>query len=450
MSAVTEAAVPPGTWPPGPPPLGRHGHLEEFVDDRIGFLRRCATYGDFVPFRVGDKAAVYLGAPEYVEAVTNRRSADFSKDYLAEVFHPILRRQLLLSNTNDWLEERRLVQPFLHPGRMDGYAEQMRAIAERTSRTWHPGETFDLAESMRRLTLEVLAQTVFDVDVVTQAAEVGDIVDRILADVNRRIGQRSRIPVPLPTPQNLRLASSLRRLDILLDRLIDARRRTGARGDDLLSALVASKDAAGRPLSNQGVKLTALPLFFAGHETTAMTLTWTLYLLARHADVRERVLAELDQVLGDRPATNADVRALPFLGDVVHESLRLYPPGWGFGRLAVRDTEIGPYRIPPGVTVFMAPWLLHRDTRWFDRPAEFLPERWADGLAARLPRCAYVPFSSGPRRCPGNTFATVESIVVLATLLRRARLVYAGAGEPVLEPSVTLRPKDGLLMKVAA
>jgi cytochrome P450 len=306
-----------------------------------------------------------------------------------------------------------------------------------------------MATAMRRLTLEILAETVFDVEVATEAAEAGDIVDQIMDDFNRRVATRSPLPVVLPTLGNLRLLRSLRRLDHLLDGIIDDRRRRGAPGEDLLSRLVRTPGGDGHALTNEEVKLTALPLFFAGHETTAMTLTWTLYLLTRYPEVRQRVLDELDTVLGGRPATNADVRNLPQLGNVVHESLRLYPPGWAFGRMAVRDTRVGPYRVPARTTIFMSPWLLHRDERLYERPLEFDPERWSDGLAHRLHRCAYIPFSTGPRRCPGNTFATVESVVVLATICRRWNFTYEGEDEPVLDPSITLRPRDGLLLRVA-
>jgi cytochrome P450 len=432
-------------WPPGPRGSRRSGNLRDIREDRLGFFRRCAELGDFVPFRVGKRQVVFLNHPDLIEVVVSKRAGDYSKNYLSDFFHPILKKQLLLSETDSWLEQRRLAHPVLRPDRLTGYADTMAAFTARMCDRWEDGRRLDIDAQMRRLTLEILAQTVFDVDVTREAAEAGDIVDAILDDVATRAGGRAYVPFVLPTPANLRLLRTLRRLDALMNELIDERRANAEGRDDLLSRLVADLQR-----SNDDVKLTAIPLFFAGHETTAMTLTWTLYLLSHHPEVTARMLAEVDAVLGDRLPAMGDVRALRYIGCVVLEALRLYPPIWGFGRQAMRDTEIGPYRIPEGTTVFMSQWVLHRDRRWFEDPDAFRPERWEDGLERRLPRCVYVPFGAGPRRCLGNNFAVIEAVIALSIMCRRFRFDMVDPGHPEMEPLITLRPKRRIAMTLHA
>jgi cytochrome P450 len=439
-------------WPVGPPGRPVSGNLRDLREDRLGFFASCARYGDFVPFRVKRRRVVFLSDPDFIETVVWRRADDYSKDYLTDLFHPVLRKHLLLSDVDSWLEQRRLAQPSLRPDRIADYAETMASKTGELAGAWSDGDQVDVASAMRRLTLEVLAATVFEVDVTAEAEDAGDIIDAVLEDFNSRIGARATVPFALPTPRNVRLVRALRRLDGMLDRLIDGRRAHAnghaAGREDLLTRLVAEPNGQGVPRDNQDVKLTALPLFFAGHETTAMTLTWALYLLARHPEAQERAAAEVRRVLGERTPGADELRTLPYLGNVVHEALRLYPPIWGFGRMAVRDSVIGPYHIPLGTTVFMSQWTLHRDARHFERPDAFEPDRWADGLASRLPRCAYLPFGVGPRRCLGNTFALVEAAVVLATLVRRFRFEPVDGREPAVDPVVTLRPRGPVQLRV--
>jgi cytochrome P450 len=438
-------------WPAGPPGRRLGGNLRDIIDDRLGFLTRCAReYGDFVPMRVRGKDLVLLNDPAHIEIVTMKRPDDYSKNFLSDFFHPILKRQLLLSESGSWLEQRRLAQPDFHHDRLTAYTEIMVEKAERACDRLADGRQVDVASAMRRITLEILARSLFDIEIEEEAEEAGSIVDLVLDDVGNRVMRGNLVPFVMPTPSNLRLLRALRRLDVILNQLIATRRLTAAGRGDLLSRLIATPGASSEGASDQEVKLTALPLFFAGHETTAVTLTWALHVLALHPEVERRMVDELDRVLGSRPATMADLQALPYTGWVVNEAIRLYPPIWGFGREAVRATDIGPYRIPAGTNVFASQWVIHRDPRYYERPDEFLPERWSDGLARRLPRAAYMPFGLGPRRCLGSTFALLEAVLVLATICRRFRFTPLEGQQPVMEPLITLRPRGGLTMVARA
>ena len=394
-------------WPAGPPGSWYFGHLPELRHDRLAFLSRLARdYGDFVPLKVRRKTAVLLNDPALIEAMLFKNADDYSKNNLSEFFHPALRRILRFDESSSWLEQRRLAQPALRPDRMPAYAEIMVASAERMCDSWLDAETMEVAAAMRRLTLDIIARSLFDVDLAEMAADAPAIFDAILEDVGARAFDPVYVSI-LPTGSNRRSLARIRQGEKMLDALIAKRSLDSDGRQDLLSYLVRRPGRDGRPMTIEEVKLTAVPLIFAGHETTATALAWTLYLLANHPEVERRLLDELDSVLGSRSVTADDVPALPFAAAVLHESLRLYPPIWGFGREAVRDTELGPYRIPAGTTMFASQWVLHRDPRYFDDPLKFDPERWSKGLAARLPRCVFMPFGAGPRRCLGSTFAVL-------------------------------------------
>jgi cytochrome P450 len=213
--------------------------------------------------------------------------------------------------------------------------------------------------------------------------------------------------------------------------------------------LMSARDDDGDAMSDVQLRDELVTLFLAGHETTAIALSWTWYLLAHHPLVKDRLVAELFGEMDRRPATVADLPRLPFADAVVKEAIRLYPPAYVLGREALTDCEIGGYPIPAGATLFMSPWVMHRDPRWFASPEKFLPERWLDGLAVRLPRFAYMPFGGGPRICIGDRFAMMEAVLILATIARRFRLERVSDTEVVPFPSITLRPEGGVWMKLS-
>ncbi|HEX2680253.1 MAG TPA: cytochrome P450, partial [Candidatus Dormibacteraeota bacterium] len=216
---------------------------------------------------------------------------------------------------------------------------------------------------------------------------------------------------------------------------------------DVLSMLIAARDEDGKPMTDREVRDACLAVFFAGHETTACLLSWTWYVLATHEDVQNLVRAEV-LAAGADPATSPAslVERLPYTQSVIQEVLRLYPPAYAFGRRAIRATTVGGHPVPQGTTVLMSPWAIQRDPRNFDDPESFLPERWRNGLASRLPRFAYFPFSSGPRRCIGSSFATMEATIAIATVVPRFRLSSPGTAEAA--PSITLRPAGGMPITV--
>jgi cytochrome P450 len=296
-----------------------------------------------------------------------------------------------------------------------------------------------------RLTLHVIGRTLFAADVGRDADAVAGALE---VATNYFLSPYS--PPPwlgwLPLPGVLRYRRAVRSLDRIVRGMIRRRREAGAGGDDLLARLLAARDEHGRPLSEQLVRDEMMTLFLAGHETTALALSYSFYLLAKHPAAEAELAAELDAVLGDDPPTAADVPRLRYTEWVVRESMRLYPPAWSLGREALADCEVGGFFVPKGTQLAPIQWVVHRDRRWFDDPETFRPERWDNDLARRLPRCAYFPFGDGPRVCIGERFAMLEAVLILATAAQRYRLSLPPGPPLRLVPSVTLRPKGGLRM----
>jgi cytochrome P450 len=249
----------------------------------------------------------------------------------------------------------------------------------------------------------------------------------------------------LPTPMNIRVELAVRRLERILLSIIAERRESGEDRGDLLSMLLRAQDEeSGRRMSDAQLRDEVMTLFMAGHETTANTLAWTWFLLAGHPEAEARLHAELDQVLSGRPPTVSDLPRLPYTGNVINETLRVYPTVWMVGREAIEPVELGGYLLPVGTTIFMPQWVIHRDGRWFDDPEVFRPERWAGGLMGRIHRYAYFPFGGGPRLCIGNNFALMEATLILATLAQKFRLSLAPDAEVTPLPTMTLRPAHGV------
>jgi cytochrome P450 len=421
--------------------------FDDFQRDRLEFFRHCAETGEAVRFRFAAEDVLVVSKPELVNDVLVTRRTDFSKAYLTSLMHPLLAGSMLLSDSDSWLHQRKLVLPAFHRDRLDTYAGVMEEEAQRACAAWIPGQRRDIHSDMMRMTLQVVTRTLFGIDFSNAVGVAENLVAVVMDEFNRRIASPLRFRFPLPSVRTIRLLKSLRELDAIAYRAISERRSQPQA--DLLSMLVASRDEDGQPMSDREIRDACLAVFFAGHETTACLLSWTWYVLAQRPDIEEKMLAELEQRQpqpGESPA--ALVERLPYTQAVLKEVLRLYPPAYGFGRRAMRATSVGGYDVGAGVTVLMSPWAIHRDPSYFDDPERFVPERWENGLSSHLPRFAYFPFSSGPRRCVGSSYATMEATIAIATILPRFRL--SSPGEVKAAPSLTLRPAGGMPMTVAS
>jgi cytochrome P450 len=443
-----------GRLPSPPGPRGRWpvGSLPEFGRDLLGFLTGCARdYGDVVHFRLGRRPAYLLNRPELIEQVLVDKQGTFIKhSFFWRHARRLFGAGLLTSEGAQWRRQHRLIAPAFQPERLEDYIPVVVDRTEAMLVGWRSGDRRDLLREMGRLTLGIVARVLFDLELADDVDRLGRAVDRGIEALARRFQSLIVFPEWLPTAANRAFLSSIREFDALVAAMIESRRQGNSAADDLLSRMMRARDDEDRPMSDRQLRDEAVTLLLAGHETTAVALAWTCWLLARHPEAAAKVALEAAEILEDRSAGTADLPRLRFCATAITEAMRLYPPAYVIGRETVRACEIGGFAIPAGATLFMSPWVTHRDPRFYEQPDAFIPERWEAGRCERLPRFAYFPFGGGPRICIGSRFAMMEATLVLATMLRRFRLV-ATSDRPIRPlPLVTLRPEGGVPLAAIA
>lgn len=400
---------------------------------------------------------VWVTSPAVAQEVLATKASSFVKAFgLAIFMRPLLGDGLLTSEREVHTKNRKLLAPALAHRRIASYGDLMAERAARMVATWKDGQALDAGEAIMRLTLEIVGKTLFDSEVGGDADVVGEALTEVM---ERVIGQLSSfVPVPpqVPTPSNLRMRKAVRRLDEIVYRLVRERKASGEDRGDLLSMLLAARHEDGTPMSDKQIRDESMTMILAGHETTANALSWAVYLLARHPEVRERLEAEVDAL--DSPAPSAaDLERLPYTLAVIKETLRLYPPAYMVARRATEDVELvdrsgdeaRSYAIGKGTIVLVNVLGIHRREDIYPDADRFDPERFLGKAGAHEQiRCAYLPFSAGPRVCIGNHFALMEGQILLATIAKAARLELASDRPIEPEPLVTLRPKGGLPVRV--
>jgi cytochrome P450 len=420
-------------------------HFREVRDNPLGFFARMAAlHGDMVWLPLGKLWLV--SHPDTIEQMLVGERDGFVKDKITRSLSSVLGQGLLTAEGETWRRDRKLCAPSFQPRHLAVYGQAMvdAALAHLPAE----GER-DIARDMTELTLDIVLRTLFG----TRSADastgrVGPVLDELMVAFEQEQRTLWRFtPDWLPAPHRRRAARHTAELHQIVLSVIAERRQRPA-GDDLLWRLLEARDEDGRGMDDAQIRDEALTLFLAGHETTALALAYALWLLALHPAVQDAVRAEAN-ALGRDP-TAADLGRLPYTAAVVKEVLRLYPPAYGFGRETVVPMEIGGQQIEAGEHLVALTWLVHRDPRWWRAPEQFRPERWLGDETKDLPRFAYVPFGGGPRVCIGNHFATMEAIVVLATIARRRRLHPVPGYSPDLLPAVTLRSRNGVWVKVEA
>ncbi|HYO64428.1 MAG TPA: cytochrome P450 [Pyrinomonadaceae bacterium] len=438
--------------PPGPRSLvpgSQFLFFRRFSRDPLGFLARMARdYGDVSQVKVGPQRLFLVNHPDLVRDVFVTRHDSFVKGRALQRSKRLLGEGLLTSEGAHHLRQRRLAQPAFHRQRVAAYARVMADYAERASSRWRDGETLDIADEMTKLTLAVVGKTLFDADVEGDAGEVGEAMNDVMSLFGLLLMPYSeyldKLPVKLAPVRRFERARA--RLDSVIYRIINERRQSGEDRGDLLSMLLLAQDEEGdrRGMTDEQVRDEAMTIFLAGHETTANALDWTWYALAGQPEVEARLHAELDAVLeGGRPPRFEDFARLSYTEMVVAETMRLYPPAWAVGRLAVREVEIGGYLIPKGSLVLLSQFVMHRDERYYPDPLRFDPERWTPEAKAARPAFSYFPFGGGVRRCIGESFAWTEAVLIVAALARRWRMRLVAGRRVELRPRITLRPGAG-------
>jgi cytochrome P450 len=431
--------------PPGPKGKLIMGVMRDFNRDTLEFIERCRDYGDVVRTRFLWVYAYFLYNPDDIETLltTNARSYRKAQSLRSPFFYRLVGNGLVTSEGDFWRRQRRLAQPAFHRQRISSYGDIMVQYAQRTIATWRDGEPRDLSRDMTRLTLEIVVKTLFNSDISQDADHVGQILTSLVKPFASQATLKWILDNRLPTPGHRRYFNAVSEIDRIVFRIIAERRASGSDEGDLLSMLLQAQDDDGTRMSDAQLRDEVMTLFLAGHETTALALSWSWYLLASHPEAEKKFHAELDEVLGGRTPSVSDMPGLRYTEMIAKEAMRLYPPAYAVGREAIEETEIGGFRVPKGTQLFAFQWVTHRDPRFFDDPAAFKPERWTTEKSEQLPKYAYFPFGGGPRQCIGNYFAMMEIVLLLATIGQRFRFALTEEKVEVL-PVLSLRPRSGI------
>jgi len=420
---------------PGPSAGLGIGRFLRLSKDPLGFLTALRQHGTFVRYRLGPRTLYLASDPEIVHEVLVAKASAFHKDRGTEMMRPLLGRGLLTSEDEQHRRQRRALQPAFHKARVAGYAKVMAEEARRARDSLPTGGEVDVLSAAMRTTFSIVGRALFGADVTGDAREVqGALADAMSVFTLARVPVY-RLLLLLPLPSTLRFVRARTTLEAVVDRIV---REHGASGFFSLA------QAAG--LSNDELRDTALTLLLAGHETTAVALCWTLYLLSQHPDIEARLEGEIDSALQGRAPEASDLERLPFLVNVLSESMRLFPPAWAVGRLAQEDVALSAGVVRRGETVILSQWVIHRDAALWPDPLRFDPDRFE---RPPIHRFAYFPFGGGPRVCIGDGFAWTELGLLLATLVQAFRFRLAEGQRIEPSPRVTLRLKYGLRMTVA-
>ena len=439
------ATVFPGSW--------LLGALPSIRRDYLGTIGAIARRGDIVRFRLLHQPVFLITRPELIEHVLVAHPERYVKGTRGyRLMRFVVGNGLLTSDGDFWLRQRRIAQPAFHRKRIEAFGEVMttltRAMLERWRSLPEMRHGFDVSREMMRLTLQIVGATLLSRDVTADAGDVGEALTTSLAQIIYRLYTPWALPQVVPTSRNRRARAAIATLDRVVGAIIEDRRRSTDRHDDLLDMLLHARDPeTGEGMTDAQLRDEVMTLFLAGHETTAMALTWTLHLLGQHPDVEQKLRDEL-RPFGEEPLTASDSARLDLTGRVVQEAIRLYPPVWIFGRSAIAEDVLGGCRVRPGDWVLISPWATHRAPDLWPDPERFDPDRFLPEQSHGRHRFAYLPFSGGGRKCIGDQFAMLEAKLVLGTLMQQVRLAL-DPGHPVEpQPLLTLRPRKGVMMRL--
>lgn len=446
---------------PGPEGNWAYGSLQDLNRDPLGTLLHAAEeFGDVVRFRLGPKPAhlvIHLiRHPDHIHQVLQENAANYPKAFTYRPIKEMVGDGLVTSDGDLWKRQRRLIQPMFYREQVALFTDTMNQACTDLAARWRAlarqEDSIDISTEMLALTLDIVGRALFSSDIGEKAPQVQPALKILLEEA---LAQTQSTSVLLPKKlEELQLTedkawtAAHATIDELVNSLIAERHAAGVPNDgeatDLLGMLLAARDDDGSAMSDEQVHDEIMTFLVAGHETTASALAWSWYLLAKHRDVAVRMRAELQQVVGDHEPVADDVANLPYMTAVVHEAIRLFPPGWAIERDAVADDEIGGYKIPAGTTIMLSPYVSHRHPGFWEDPEEFNPDRFLPENADAIHAAPYFPFGAGQRKCIGSDFAIFEATLVVANLARHFEVVVPPGTEVEAEPTITLRPKRGI------
>jgi len=435
--------------PPVAPGLPILGAARAMLNDATGFvLRTTRELGPLFRIPLGPRTLTLIAHPDDLRRVLQEQNKDYPRGRVVDPIRPMLGDGLPMVDADVWRRKRRIMQPAFNKPRIALLTDTMSAVTKRYVDKFRAGDNLNTHDLMMRLTRDIILETMFSNQLGADTAEL----DRAFAELERYVARYSfvpfKVPLWLPTPDNVSFRRALATLDRLIVGMITARQASGDKRGDLLDALLEARDEDGQPMPPAELRDEAVSIFFAGHETSANALTWATYLLSTHPEVFDRLRDEADRVIGDRLPSLEDVPKLEYAAMVIREAMRLYPPGWIYGRVAERDEVLRGYRIRKGEMLGICPLVAHRLPESWPDPERFDPERFAGEKTNSNRNFTYIPFGSGPHMCIGIHLAMAETQIVLAMMARRAKLVVERPEDVRMLSKITLQVAGGLPVRV--
>jgi cytochrome P450 len=442
VAGVGPSEAPPAHW--------FFGHLRDMKRDLLGFFSHCErNFGPVVPLKLYWVPFYLVNDPAVIQRVLFAEQSKFVKPTAFQAVKPMFGDGLLTSEGKFWQGQRALIQPLFHKQSIDRYAGVVVNSTASMMEAWDRDGSRDAYEDLSELALDIVLRSLFS------GADIADGRSAVLGAARGVqdffISWRKHyLPVApwLPLPAQNKLRRAVEDVDRVIYKLIDARLASGERGQDMMSLLLDAGGNADAKMSRRAVRDELVTMFLAGHETSAVAMSWGLYELARDPRVTAKLRLELEGALGDRSPTLEDLPRLPYLDQVVKEVMRLYPSAYNIGRVATENVKVGDYTVRPGENVIMCQWAVHRSHRHYDNPEAFWPERWETERARKMPKFAYFPFSGGPRNCIGAQFALLEAKLILSTLVQRYDVAIEPGSNPTIDAALTLRPAAGMRVNV--
>ncbi|MCB0508401.1 MAG: cytochrome P450 [Chitinophagales bacterium] len=430
------------------------GNLLQLRDAKINFfMENRKTIGNIYRLRIPGKKIIVVTQPEWVKYILVDNNKNYTKSFAYDSIKVFLGNGLLTSEGEFWKRQRRMAQPAFHKEKLQLMFQNMRTqiqkgvdVLEKNADT---NKSINLSEILYKITLDVVNSTLFYNEVENTTNEIYNLVSKGNEYIIDRVNNPIRLPNWIQTPHRKKEQAVLKAMDDVFFGVIDRRLNKKEQHEDLLSMLMDARDEeTGKGMSKRQLRDEILTIFIAGHETTQIALSWTLYLLSQNKDKRDLLYAEIDEKLEGATPTSQNIRSLHYLKQVIDESMRCFPPAWIVGRKTIEKDVINGYEIPEETNVIMPIYVVHHDEQIWENPNHFLPERFSFEHYKDQHKYAYFPFGGGPRLCIGNNFAIQEMQIALIMILQKFRIEINDDFIPELDPLVTLRPKNAMFAKV--
>ena len=432
-------------YPPGPKGNWALGSLPDFAADPVKFLAKVEKeFGPYTYFKLVNEHTYFLCSPELIKEVYLTQHTKFIKNHrfwsrLTEIFG----RGLLTNEGQSWKVQRKLAAPAFQRRSISSYFDCMVKFSEAMLDKWDDGDQRSLHDEMMLITADIAATTLFNKSLEEGGQRTLDAMHKLEEQITIRIKRPFYFIDKLPIKNNRIYRDNLNILDEEINGFIEGYEKDPNENPTLLSMLMDARYDDGSRMSRKQLRDEVISIFLAGHDTTAISLSWAAYLLSSHPEIKAKMLAEIDAVLDGKSPTFEQLTQLSYTKNVLREAMRLYPAAYLTGRDSIEDVKVGDYVIPKGATVFISPAVMHRLPEYFPEPDEFKPERW-DAINEKDLKYIYIPFGGGPRVCIGEHFSMMEAMTILAMMYQRYDIEYNGTAPEGYMLSATMVPKQGM------